>query len=418
MEEIKEISYGGKMNALCYENPYLREFDAKIARIKKEGNNFLISLDKTYFFYGSGGQSCDAGEIIGGNGKAIVDEVFEADGEIIHKARITGNLYEGENVRCKIDWERRYKLMKAHTTEHLLFQCLKRKFGKIYVEKIRISPEKFSFFISFDKVDWDKILEAEKLANDIIREGKDVLVKEIDINEARSYGDNLRIKFDRIGSDRIRVVEIKDFDLAACTGLHIKNTKEIEFVLIDKITSEKGLYEVEFLIGREAVEKALELSKIALSLSSILQTDFSTIEKFAEKLRKDYLELQKKFQEISKKSLEEIKYEEIAGIKLYKQVFEKIDNKTLMEKVGKIIKESKTVVIFANLNEKASIILARSDDLKLNVRDLLNEALRLMNGRGGGRENFATGAGDKEKVDEAMDFLDRSIKNWIKGIKI
>lgn len=406
------------MGALCYNDPYKKEFNAKINKIETNDSETLILLDKTYFFYGSGGQSHDIGEIIGSDGILKVNEVIERDNEIWHKGKIKGDIREGEEVKCRIDWERRYKFMKAHTAEHLLFQCLKRKLGKIYVEKIRISPEKFSFFILLNNIDWEKILEAEKLANEVIKEGRDVLIKEISIEEAKKYGDNLRIKFDRIETEKVRVVEIKDFDLAACTGLHVRNTNEIGFLLINKITAEKGFYEVEFLVDEEARERAIELSKIALSLSSILQTDFSTIERYAEKLRKEYFEIYKKLQESNKKLLENIQPIEVNGLKIYKNVFENFDSKALIEKTGKLIKQDKSVVIFVNLNEKASLILARSNDINFNARELLNEALKIMNGKGGGKDNFATGAGDKDKINEVIDFLDKSIKRFLNKVDV
>ena len=61
------------MEKLYYDNPYLREFTAEIIDIQEYNGNFRVTLDKTAFFPGGGGQHCDTGMI--GDHKVI--DVYE-----------------------------------------------------------------------------------------------------------------------------------------------------------------------------------------------------------------------------------------------------------------------------------------------------------------------------------------------------
>ena len=66
---------------LYYTDPYLREFDATIARVDRRDDRLFVTLDRTAFYPTSGGQPFDTGRL---GSLRVVDVVDEEDGSIAH----------------------------------------------------------------------------------------------------------------------------------------------------------------------------------------------------------------------------------------------------------------------------------------------------------------------------------------------
>src|SRR3989344_8143721 len=95
---------------------YLKEISAKITAI--EGKSF--SLDKTAFYPQGGGQPIDTGKISFNGKEHKVLSVKKAGQNVLHELDSIEGLEVGAEVQGKIDWERRYKLMRFHTSAHIL----------------------------------------------------------------------------------------------------------------------------------------------------------------------------------------------------------------------------------------------------------------------------------------------------------
>ncbi|HMB81896.1 MAG TPA: alanyl-tRNA editing protein AlaX, partial [Vicinamibacterales bacterium] len=66
---------------LYYNDPYLRAFDATIARIGRRDGCPVLTLDRTAFYPTSGGQPFDTGRLGSLN---VIDVMDEEDGSISH----------------------------------------------------------------------------------------------------------------------------------------------------------------------------------------------------------------------------------------------------------------------------------------------------------------------------------------------
>jgi len=91
---------------IFWEDPYLIQLDTKIAGVKDND----ITVDRTIFFAFSGGQESDHGTI--GNHR-VLEARKEAE-EIVYAVEDGHGLKTGDPVSMKIDWERRYRLMRFH----------------------------------------------------------------------------------------------------------------------------------------------------------------------------------------------------------------------------------------------------------------------------------------------------------------
>ena len=102
-----------KTERTYYYDSYRKEFTARIEEIVPSENGFKMYFDRTAFFPESGGQPADRGWIEDEPLLEIVDE-----GERV--AHRVARLPEKQEVRCQLDWERRFDHMQQHTGQHIL----------------------------------------------------------------------------------------------------------------------------------------------------------------------------------------------------------------------------------------------------------------------------------------------------------
>jgi alanyl-tRNA synthetase len=377
--------------------PYLSEFEATVEKVEGE----WVVLDRTCFYPGGGGQDSDIGDI---DGQKVVEVKAEKD---VIKHRSPGQEFKtGQLVIGKVDWPRRYDLMKGHSGEHLLFGSIQRRLEELELVKIAITPEKKMVMVR-GNIDWTVIAECQKMVNEVITGG--IASEDIYVGKDSPLLELARVKLDRIHGDKIRIVKFGEFDMAACAGIHVKNTKEIGMLLVTKFTSAKpaGDFEIEFEVGEKAVDKALELSTLALQSSAILGATTQTLLSSLSNQKEDLAKAKENLRTYAKEAFSRIEPVMMGDMKVYSGVFEGIDRKLLMDAANSIVEKSSSMCAFAAEDEKLTLIVAANPDLGIDCTMVLNEVLKSVSGRGGGSKTFATGGacarGEGSRlVDEAV----------------
>ena len=110
-------------NALYMNDSYLKEFEATVESVKDD--KFVV-LDQTAFYPQGGGQPYDTGVFLKDSEEFPVVFVGKFSGQISHEISKTG-LQQGDKIKGKIDWERRYRLMRMHTAAHIMDAVLYEK---------------------------------------------------------------------------------------------------------------------------------------------------------------------------------------------------------------------------------------------------------------------------------------------------
>ncbi|MBM3897552.1 MAG: hypothetical protein FJ358_03380 [Thaumarchaeota archaeon] len=298
----------------------------------------------------------------------------------------------------------------AHTGEHIFMGSLQKIIPAISVWKVEQTEDRNSLFVQSDGLTWDQILQAEKITNSIISEGRDVTEYFFpSLDEAKKRFPKMRAIEERI-SGQVRVVEVEGYDHSACAREHASNSRECGLFLVTSFSkAESGRYEIRFEVGEKAKIAALEYSALLIKVANILGASVNTVETTATNLIEELEELRSKIREFSKKEVSSITAEDTKGVKLYSKIFEGLENKVLMEKAGELIKTSKSIVILANRIEGGFLLLAKSPDIKLNASSILKDALTLLGGKGGGKEDFASGSVDSSKLEDAFARVKSSI---------
>ena len=365
---------------LYHREPYAVEFSAKVTESREDE----IVLDQTLFYPGGGGQEHDKGSI----NDLKVKEVVKENGKIIHK--VPGHmLKEGDEVKGKIAWKRRYELMKGHTGEHMLFSSLKRLNEELELVKISISEDKKYLIVRGD-VDWDMALKAQEQVLGWIKD--DLEITEQIVSKEDPQLDEIRIKRERITDDEVRVVRIGNVDASACSGIHVKSTSEVDFLIISKINSAKpeGDWEIEFMIGNAAKQEAAERSAQFMKLVTLTGAQKGNVISSVENLKISKEQADAALKRYMDSSLKSIQPIDIGGIPVYAGAFPEMDKKICTDYVNLAVKE-KCICIIGSGIERYSLTIACGSDIDIDCVKILNEVLAEDGGRGGGKPNFASG---------------------------
>lgn len=206
---------------LAHTDAYLTEFEATVVAVNKEEN--AVALNKTAFYPGGGGQPNDLGWI----NDTPVTKVKRQGQHIWHW--LAGNLpAEGASIHGKLDWDRRYKLMRTHTAFHILCGVVWRDYqaqvtgGNMDVLKGRMDFE-------FETLRQELVKEIEEKLNVEVVAARDVHVKILPREEAFRIPDLIRTKINLLpeGITEVRTIEIEGLDLQADGGTHVANTGEV-----------------------------------------------------------------------------------------------------------------------------------------------------------------------------------------------
>ena len=301
---------------------------------------------------------------------------------------------------------------KAHTGEHILFQALSRIYKGIRVQKISFKEERRCLFCKYDgEITWEGVAEAELIANRIIWEDRKVSRIFGTREEVERMFPHVRAKWERIKDERICVVEVEGFDVAACSGDHVNTTREIGFLFVRRFTKKNDVYEIEFEVDEKAKIAALQHATLARRLAILAGTSMEkTYETFLNiKERNTFLE--KRLQGISTEIMKNISFEITNNITFYKGNLPGVDRKIIADKAGDLIRGKGCTVLFASREEeKTFYVLAHSSDIDFDASFLLSNVLSRHEGRGGGRHEFAQGSAREEAYEELLSEVKRSIE--------
>ena len=382
---------------LFRQDGYVSEFEAEIVEI----NGDWIKLEGTAFYPGGGGQVCDTGHI----GGFAVKEVKYDGADIVHK--VPGHQFNvGDRIWCGVDWERRYDLMKGHTAEHILFNALHRQDPDLEIVKIFISPES-KYVITDRDIDLEKIGAAVKFANKVVADNH--LVTKTVMSKDDPDIENIRVKLDRIEEDEITVVEIGDVDRAACSGVHVMETSEIEAIFVDKkVSAGKDGFAIHFRIGEDARDASMELANKCLQIIDTLGSKPEDITRTVANMKQELEDARKQLKSAVAASLKSLEPETVGDVKVYSAVIPTSDKAPVADACEKYKGEG-GVCAFVCKGQTLMVMVA-SGNGAVDCKKVLADTMGQFGGRGGGKPDFAQGGiQDVSKAEEVLASLRASV---------
>lgn len=395
------------MDKLYYEDQYLKEFTAEIIGVIEKNNLYYVSLDKTAFFPGGGGQHCDLGYI--DNHKVI--DIVEENGEIYHVTQTKP--IKIHRVSCKIDWDRRLDGMQQHLGQHVLSGCFFKLFNANTVS-IHLGNEISTVDIQ-GYLDEESIRKAERMANEIIYQNISVNFLTPSKKELKKL--NLRRDLPNT-NEQIRVVQIGDLDINACCGVHPSRTLDLQAIKIKRWEKHKGATRIEYLAGKRAIEDYFKKDDFRNQICKFLncgeQDAINSVNKLSNELKACKDENRQIKIEISDYQIKDMimSAENLGDISVITKIYESGDLKHISKIAEKIVLNDNMIVLLAVKNEeKANLIFAASKNINsISMSDLLKDAITLIDGRGGGSNFLAQGGGkNSSNLQGVIDYALRKV---------
>ena len=239
---------------------YRTTCNATVTAITPQG----IVLDQTVFYPLGGGQAGDTGVLVLADGSELpiadTRKGKDADGQftndICHIPASKGpeplsiedlcaqaGLAVGDAVTARIDWARRHRLMRFHTTTHLLCHLVPQ-----LVNGCSITPDyarlDFNMTDALDKEQLTAGIAALVAAahpvtvgsiSDAELDANPALVKSMSVQPPRGSGSVRTIRIGTATADAGRIGTPDLIDYQPCGGTHVANTSEIGAVVVTKI---------------------------------------------------------------------------------------------------------------------------------------------------------------------------------------
>lgn len=400
------------MEKLYYDDPYLRDFTAEIVNIEEHLGKFRVTLDKTAFFPGGGGQSCDTGMI--GDHKVI--DVYEENDIVYHI--VEKKPIKIHNVKCNIDSERRTDGMCQHLGQHVLSGCFFNLFNA-NTFAIHLGADVSTVDI-YGILTEEQIRTAERLANKVI--GDALKVESFIPTKSELKKITLRRALPNTKED-IRIVKIgDDFDINACCGLHPKSTLDLRLIKIKKFEKHKEGTRIEFLSGNRAVEDSYKKDEFQNSICKYLNCNENEAVNGIKNLNnnlKEANEINKSLNiTLANYQVKELidNSETVGEFKIIKSIFYNENLKYINNLTSKLVETPNTITLMAIKSEdKVNLIFACTKGIKeIKVNEVLKDAISLIDGKGGGSPFMAQGAGkNNANLDGALDYAFNKIKEMI-----
>jgi len=387
---------------LYYQDSYQVEFEADVVERRTIEGKPALLLDQTCFYPESGGQPDDRGAIDG----IKVLRVLEDEEKIIH---VLEENVSSDRVKGRVDWQRRFDLMQQHSGQHILSQSFYELF-KAETLSFHLGESVSTVEIDLRKVEDEEVERVERRANEVVFEDREV--KSYFVPEEKVKAIPLRKAPQKKGE--IRVVEVSGFDYSACGGTHVRRAGEVGLIKVLGWERIRNNVRFEFVCGRRAREDYAQKNRLIRQLSTKLTVPEREILASVEKI---FLDLKSQRKRIRKLEEEIVRYE---ALEIIRQAKEKIIRKIFQDKTAEqikflalnIIRQGDFIVLFGLKEEgRGHLVFARSENIRIDLREFLPLVSPLIKGKGGGQPSLVEIAAEStENLEAALDKADEHLR--------
>ncbi len=401
---------------LYYWDAYQTQFEGKIIELVEDGNGrSALILDQTYFYPTSGGQPHDTGFLA----ETAVSEVTvrEDDEAVLHWLDGDGKAsWEiGTIVTGHIDWPRRFDHMQQHTGQHILSQALIRV-ADAQTVSFHLSAESVTIDLDTKQLTPTQLTAAEDLANQIIWENRPIHAREVTLDEAQRL--NLR-KIPPTPQNKLRLIDIQDFDLTACGGTHVSRTGAVGLIKIVKLERIRGQVRVVFCCGGRAIADYGQKNDILQDIAAYLTTSYTEFPQAIQSLQEALKQANRAYKQQTE-ALLTLEADQLRAqgrqhgpYTLITQVFTEKDAGQLRILANHLTQHAGVVALLGLAGDKSFLLFSRHADAPGNMNGLLQEALQQLGGRGGGTAVTAQGGGPAATLSQVQTILAQTSEAYL-----
>ncbi len=362
---------------LFEEDAYQTTFEAQVLTCAPAGDRWLVTLDQTCFYPEGGGQPFDLGTL--GDGEVV--EVHTRNGEILHT--VTQPLAPGSRVQGQIDWARRFDLMQQHSGEHIVSGIIYRLLGL----------DNVGFHMGGDMitVDWNgeitpqRLAEIEAMANAVVWQNLPTSIAVPDPEELAQ----LEYRSKKALAWPVRIVTFPGVDICACCGTHVRRTGEVGLIKLLSVVKMRGGVRVEMLCGKRALEYCNRILQSNHRISTLLSAKAPETAEAVQRLYDQQQQTRARLAELEALHDQTLatQYQGKGNCLIFAQ---RSDTNALRRLAVAVMEECGGIcAVFSPTPTGYAYCLGQKDG---DVRALVKELNRSLNGRGGGKPHFAQGS--------------------------
>jgi len=377
---------------LYYDDSMLTEFDATVTGVRTHDGRPAVTLDRTAFYPTSGGQPFDTGRL---GDRTVVDVVDDEEtGEILHV--LDRPLVNGAAVHGAIDRARRLDHMQQHTGQHILSAAFERAANARTVS-FHLGAE--SSTIDLDKeVNAETVAEAERIANDVVWDDRPIAIRYATDEEAAKLP--LRKEPKRTG--RLRLIEVPGCDLSACGGTHVPRTGVIGVIAVSGVERFKGGMRVSFLCGARALAKFARMRstlEACIKRISVHPDELpAAIGRFQDEIKAQRAVIRAQQGRLAASEAAALREtaEVAGGAALVVAHVPGWDANGIKMLASTLTSGAGVVAALVGDGTPSPVVIARSEDGRLDAGEILRGVIEQFGGKGGGKGGMAQGAVNAE----------------------
>ncbi|MBQ3784240.1 MAG: alanine--tRNA ligase [Lachnospiraceae bacterium] len=403
--------------------------DKEIVQALADGDEGTILVDETPFYATMGGQQADVGFIkAGDNVFEVKDTIKLQGGKVGHVGYVVKGMFKvGDTVTLTVDEENRLATGKNHSATHLLQKALREVLGAhVHQAGSLVNADRLRFdFNHFTAMTPEEIAKVEKMVNEQISKGVEVVTSEMSLEEAKKTG--AMALFGEKYGDTVRVVKMGDFSTELCGGTHVSNTSAIaNFKIVSESGIAAGVRRIEALTGSGLAAYYAKLEEDLHAAAKAAKTDVASLVKKIETMQEEIKALQSENQKLKDKAAKDAlgdvmdQVKEVNGVKVLATKLEGVDMNGLRNLGDELkTKLGEGVILLASaVDGKVSLVAMATDSAMkqgAHAGNLIKEIASTVGGGGGGRPNMAQAGGKNPAgIDDAIEKAIQVIENQIK----
>ena len=385
-------------------------------------NEIFFATEQTPFYAESGGQVGDRGTFSSKASSGAIIDCKKQGKVFIHKAILNkGILNKSDVIDMSVEKDKRQAVAIHHSATHLMHAALKEVLGEHVQQKGSLVDEhKLRFDFSHGKpLSKEEISKIESIVNREMLSNVAVTTEIMDLDKAIESG--AQALFGEKYEDEVRVLSMgkKSFSVELCGGTHVDRTGDMGlFIIVNQSSVASGIRRVEALSGKQAIAHLEELRSVNDAIQQLLNTPQDSLEEKIKLLIDENKKL-KKGGTIS--SAVEVLHSEVIENDGWSLILEQVavdDNKALRGLVDKKKNtlENGVIVLLNAIDSKVALVCGVSESMtsKISAGDVIKMLAESLGGKGGGRPDFAQGAGETKDIKKFVSSIPDIVKSLAK----
>ena len=385
-------------------------------------NEIFFATEQTPFYAESGGQVGDRGTFSSKASSGAIIDCKKQGKVFIHKAILNkGILNKSDVIDMSVEKDKRQAVAIHHSATHLMHAALKEVLGEHVQQKGSLVDEhKLRFDFSHGKpLSKEEISKIESIVNREMLSNVAVTTEIMDLDKAIESG--AQALFGEKYEDEVRVLSMgkKSFSVELCGGTHVDRTGDMGlFIIVNQSSVASGIRRVEALSGKQAIAHLEELRSVNDAIQQLLNTPQDSLEEKIKLLIDENKKL-KKGGTIS--SAVEVLHSEVIENDGWSLILEQVaveDNKVLRGLVDKKKNtlENGVIVLLNAIDSKVALVCGVSESMtsKISAGDVIKMLAESLGGKGGGRPDFAQGAGETKDIKKFVSSIPDIVKSLAK----